>query len=51
MSVRQMKAAKTRVTSVRMPTVEEDRGITAAAKRDPDALPLTPKQLKAMVPM
>lgn len=37
--------------SVRMPTVEEDRAITAAAKSDPDALPLSPKQLKAMVPM
>ena len=37
--------------SVRMPTAEEDRGITAAAKKDPNALPLTPKQLKAMVPM
>jgi uncharacterized protein (DUF4415 family) len=37
--------------SVRMPTTVEDRAITAAAKRDPDALPLTPKQLKAMVPM
>ena len=34
-----------------MPTTEEDRGIAAAAKSDPDALPLTPKQLKAMVPM
>ncbi|MEP6754015.1 MAG: BrnA antitoxin family protein [Chthonomonadales bacterium] len=34
-----------------MPTVEEDRAITAAAKLDPDALPLTPKQLKAMVPI
>ncbi len=34
-----------------MPTTKEDRDITAAAKRDPDALPLTPKQLKAMVPM
>lgn len=34
-----------------MPTVEEDRAITAAAKSDPDALPLSPKQLKAMVPM
>ena len=37
--------------SVRMPTTEEDRAITAAAKGDPDALPLTRKQLKAMVPM
>lgn len=34
-----------------MPTEEEDRAITAAAKSDPDAQPLTPKQLKAMVPM
>jgi uncharacterized protein (DUF4415 family) len=33
-----------------MPTVEEDRAITAAAKADPDAQPLTPAQLKAMVP-
>ena len=37
--------------SVRIPTTEEDRAITAAAKGDPDALPLTSKQLKAMVPM
>ena len=37
--------------SVRIPTTEEDRTITAAAKADPDALPLTSKQLKAMVPM
>jgi uncharacterized protein (DUF4415 family) len=34
-----------------MPTAEEDRAITAAAKSDPDALPLTPKQLTSMVPM
>lgn len=40
-----------RSRTVRMPTPEEDRAISAAAKRDPDALPLTPKQLKAMVPM
>ena len=33
-----------------MPTAEEDRAITAAAKADPDAPPLTPAQLKAMVP-
>jgi hypothetical protein len=37
--------------SVVMPTAEEDRGITAAAESDPDAQPLTPKQLKAMVPL
>ncbi len=34
-----------------MPTAEEDKVITAAAKSDPDAQPLTPKQLKAMVPI
>jgi uncharacterized protein (DUF4415 family) len=37
--------------TVRMPTVEEDRTITAAAKSDPDAQPLTPRQLSAMVPL
>jgi uncharacterized protein (DUF4415 family) len=34
-----------------MPTVAEDKAITAAAKADPDAQPLTPRQLKAMVPI
>ena len=33
------------------PTAEEDNAITAAAKSDPDAQPLTPKQLKSMVPI
>jgi uncharacterized protein (DUF4415 family) len=37
--------------TVRMPTAAEDKVITAAARNDPDAQPLTPKQLKAMVPM
>ena len=37
--------------SVVMPTVREDKVITAAAKADPDAQPLTLKQLKSMVPM
>lgn len=37
--------------TVRMPTVEDDMAITAAAKSDPDAPPLTPKQLKEMVPL
>ena len=37
--------------SVVMPTLQEDKAITAAAKADTDALPLTPKQLKSMVPM
>jgi uncharacterized protein (DUF4415 family) len=34
-----------------MPTLAEDKAITAAAKADADAQPLTPKQLKSMVPM
>lgn len=34
-----------------MPTAAEDRRITAAARSDPDAQPLTTAQLKAMVPM
>ena len=33
------------------PTNEEDKKIVAAAKADPDARTLTPRQLKAMVPM
>lgn len=37
--------------TILMPTTEEDKAITAAAKSDPDAQPLTPKQLKAMVPI
>lgn len=37
--------------AVRMPSVEEDKAINAAARGDPDALPLTSKQLKAMVPL
>jgi uncharacterized protein (DUF4415 family) len=37
--------------SIAMPTLKEDRAITAAAKSDPDARPLTPKQLKSMVPL
>ena len=37
--------------SVVVPTVAQDRAINAAAKADPDAQPLTPKQLKSMVPM
>jgi len=36
--------------SIAMPTSKEDKAITAAAKSDPDARPLTPKQLKSMVP-
>lgn len=38
-------------SAIAMPTVEEDKAITAAAKADPDAQPLTPSQLKSMVPL
>jgi len=37
--------------SLKMPTIEEDRLITAAAESDPDALPLTDEQMSAMVPI
>jgi len=37
--------------TVVMPTVAEDKVITAAAKSDPDAQPLTPKQLTTMLPI
>ena len=37
--------------AIAMPTATQDRAITSAAKADPDAQPLTPKQLKAMVPL
>ena len=37
--------------SVAMPSTQDDKVITAAAKADPDAQPLTPKQLKSMVPI
>ena len=37
--------------AVAMPTVEEDKVITAAARADPDAQPLTPRQLEEMVPI
>jgi uncharacterized protein (DUF4415 family) len=41
----------TRRPAIVMPTTAEDKAITAAAKADPDARPLTPKQLQAMVLM
>ena len=34
-----------------MPTERENKLIVAAAKADPDAQPLTARQLKAMVPL
>ena len=36
---------------IHLPSVQEDKAIRAAAKADPDAPPLTTKQLKAMVPL
>ena len=36
--------------TIQMPSVAEDRKITAAAKADPEAQPLTSKQLAAMTP-
>ena len=36
---------------ITVPTAAEDRAIRAAAKADPDAQPLTAKQLKATVPL
>jgi uncharacterized protein (DUF4415 family) len=40
-----------KLPNVRMPSAEEDKAITAAARSDPDAQPLTPKQLKSMLPV
>lgn len=37
-------------SSVRMPTLAENRAIVAAAKADPNAKPLSAAQLKKMVP-
>jgi uncharacterized protein (DUF4415 family) len=37
--------------SIKMPSLEEDRAIRKAAKADPNAQPLKPNQLKAMVPI
>ena len=38
-------------SSIRMPSVEEDKAIVAAAKMDPDAQPLSARRLKKMVPL
>ena len=37
--------------AIAMPTEAENRKIRRAAKADPDAQPLTPEQLSAMVPI
>ena len=42
---------RSKAQKVKVPTAAEDRKIRAAAKADPDAQPLTQKQLKSMVPM
>ncbi len=36
---------------ITLPSVKENAKIVAAAKADPDAQPLTPKQLKSMIPL
>ena len=36
---------------IHVPSVEEDRRINDAARSDPDAQPLKPSQMKAMVPL
>jgi len=41
----------TRRFAIVMPSAKKDPVITAAAKADPDAQPLTSKQLQAMVPL
>ena len=38
-------------SSMRLPTSAQERAVTAAAKVDPDAQPLTAKQLASMVPL
>ncbi len=40
-----------RKVNLKMPTIEEDESITAAAESDPDALPLTDLQLSEIVPL
>ena len=40
-----------KVSKIKVPSAEQDRKIRAAAKADPDAQPLTQKQLKSMVPL
>jgi uncharacterized protein (DUF4415 family) len=37
--------------SILVPSLREDKAITAAAKSDPDAQPLTARQLDAMLPL
>jgi uncharacterized protein (DUF4415 family) len=45
-----MSKARTTIP-IEMPSISEDRKINAAARSDPDAQPLKPSQLKALVPL
>jgi uncharacterized protein (DUF4415 family) len=38
-------------SKIRMPTRDESRAIDAAARSDPDAMPMTAEQLDALVPL
>ena len=38
-------------TAIVLPSAKENKRLVAAAKSDPDAQQLTPRQLKAMVPL
>jgi uncharacterized protein (DUF4415 family) len=44
-------STKSNRRSILVPSPQEDKAITAAAKSDPDAQPLTARQLDAMVPL
>ena len=44
-------SSKSKRLAINMPSAAEDRKIVAAAKRDPDAKPLTKAQLAKMVPL
>ena len=42
---------RSKKVNLKMPTLEGDQLITAAAESDPEALPLSDEQMKAMVPL
>lgn len=44
-------STKSNQRSILVPSLQENKAITAAAKSDPDAQPLTARQLDAMVSM
>ena len=43
--------SRTAKNKIKMPSLAEDKTITAAAKADPDAQPLTARQMRSMVPL